>query len=148
MMKTREELEQARLLAKDYWLNSPYTQKEIAERVGVSEQTISAWRRDGNWDSLKEGLLKIADKRFTHYLKLLDLFSEKLKAEQVDIDELTKLNALMEKISFKGTEPKDVEKVGLAMIRYLDEVMPHKRDFYIAFYRSFAEWYSQNIKAV
>ncbi len=144
MARNREELEQAKLLAKDYWLYSPYTQKEIAERVGVAEQTILAWRKEYGWDSLKESLLKAQDKRFRHYLKLLDLFSTKLEAQEVDIDELTKLQSLIERNSVKNVEPSQVEKVGLAIIKYLDEVMPEKRDYFINFYRSFAEWFANN----
>ncbi|GAB4129561.1 MAG: hypothetical protein Fur0027_14480 [Raineya sp.] len=141
--KTKEELEQAKQIAKDYWLYTNYTQKDIAERLDVAEQTIMAWRKESQWDKLKEGLLKIADRRFDNYIKLLDLFSNELSNEKVDVDKLTKLQSLIERNSIKNTEPGDIEKVGLGIIRYLDEVMPEKRDFYLSFYRSFAEWYSQ-----
>lgn len=138
--RTSEESEQIRIVAKDYWLYSPYTQKEIAEKVGVAEHTILAWRKTHGWDEQKEALLKIADKRFRHYVKLLDIFSTKIEQEEIDVDELTKLQSLIEKNSIKGTELSDVEKVGLSIIKYLDEVMPDRRDFYLNFYRSFAEW--------
>lgn len=140
--KTKDEIEQAKTIAKDYWLYSPYNQKEIAEKVGVSVQTIIKWREKGGWDELKSDLLKIADKRFRHYTKLLDLLTTKLDAEKIDVDELTKLYSLIEKTQVKSTELSDIEKTGLALIKYLDEVMPEKRDFYISFFRSFAEWYS------
>ncbi len=32
------------------------TQQEIADKVGVSRQTISKWIKDGKWDDLKAGL--------------------------------------------------------------------------------------------
>lgn len=140
--KTKEELEQAKQIAKDYWLFTSYTQKEIAERLDVAEQTIMAWRKEHGWDKLKEGLLKIADRRFDNYIKLLDLFTQKLNAENPNIDELTKLQSLLERNSIKNTEPDAIEKVGLSLIQYLDEVMPEKRDLYLSFYKSFAEWYS------
>ena len=141
--KTKEELEQAKQIAKDYWLYTSYTQKDIAERLGVAEQTIMAWRKESDWDKLKESLLKIADKRFDNYIKLLDLFTTEMNKDNPDVDKLTKLQSLIERNSIKNTDPSDIEKVGLGIIRYLDEVLPERRDFYLSFYRSFAEWYAQ-----
>lgn len=141
--KTKDEVEHCKAIAKDLWLYSPYTQNEIAEKVGISAQVIIQWRRKYGWDELKDKLLQATDKRIANYMKLLDLFTDKLQADNVDVDELTKLNALVEKNSVKGTEPSHLEKVGLLIIKYLDEFMPEKRDHYINFYRAFAEWYTQ-----
>jgi len=33
------------------------TQKETADKVGVSQKTMSAWAKEGNWDSLKASLI-------------------------------------------------------------------------------------------
>lgn len=46
---------------KDYamtlFLYSNKTQQEIAQRVGVSENTLTAWKKDGNWEVLKGTLV-------------------------------------------------------------------------------------------
>lgn len=33
---------------------SGYTQRDIATRIGVTENTVSRWCRDGHWDELRE----------------------------------------------------------------------------------------------
>ena len=35
-------------------MHDDYTQKEIADKVGVSENTMSAWVNDGNWDDMRK----------------------------------------------------------------------------------------------
>jgi transposase-like protein len=40
-------------LALSLYLNTDKTQAEIAERVGVSENTLSAWAIAGNWKTMK-----------------------------------------------------------------------------------------------
>ena len=48
MPKARE-----KLLAKELYLYTSLNQKEIAERIGVREQTLSGWVRAGGWEDLK-----------------------------------------------------------------------------------------------
>lgn len=43
-------------IAKSLYLDGTYTQEEIAEKVGVSRQTVCRWLKDGHWDSLKASL--------------------------------------------------------------------------------------------
>lgn len=53
MAMTKKEANQKRELAKMLFLHEAVTQKEIAERIGVSEVTVSKWAKADNWDSLK-----------------------------------------------------------------------------------------------
>ena len=39
------------------FIHQKMTQKEIAEKVGVSEVTLSKWVNDGNWNKLKTSLV-------------------------------------------------------------------------------------------
>lgn len=41
------------LLARELFLNTTMTQKEIAEKLKVSEKTLSDWSRNGNWEALR-----------------------------------------------------------------------------------------------
>lgn len=43
-------------IAKSLYMDGTYTQEEIAEKVGVSRQTVCRWLKDGQWDSLKASL--------------------------------------------------------------------------------------------
>ena len=48
-------------MAQSLFLNTDKNQKEIAERVGVSANTLSTWATEGNWQTLKGA--KTATKR-------------------------------------------------------------------------------------
>lgn len=52
-MTNTEKKEWAQLL----FVHQKMTQKEIAEKVGASEVTISKWVNDGNWAKLKTSLV-------------------------------------------------------------------------------------------
>ena len=43
--------------AKSLFLNEKLTQKELAARVGVSENTISKWVNEGDWEKLRKNIL-------------------------------------------------------------------------------------------
>lgn len=51
----------SKLQEKDYakmlFVSENLSQKEIAERVKVSEKTIGKWIKDGDWEQLKKSLL-------------------------------------------------------------------------------------------
>lgn len=51
--KTKEQLEQLKGLAYELFMNTDKTQKEIADRVGVSEKTMCKWVEEGKWAELK-----------------------------------------------------------------------------------------------
>lgn len=140
-MPNVEELEFKKSQAKDYFLYTPYTLKAIAEKVKVSQPTIIAWRDKYDWQKLKDDLLRVADKRINSHIKLIDMFHLEVTKPEPDVDKLTKINALIEKTQVKGTTASDVERVGLAIVKFLDEKKPSKRDHYIEFYREFAQWY-------
>ena len=53
MAETKAIREQKKEMAKLLFLHENLTQKEIAERSGVSEVTISKWVRTENWESYK-----------------------------------------------------------------------------------------------
>ncbi len=139
----RESVEYKKKIAKDYYMFDAFSQKEIAGKVGVTEQTISKWKEEYKWEELRQETLKTADKAILNHAKLVDAFSKELEKDEPDIDKLTKLNALIEKTQAKNSIAGEIEKVGIAMIQFLEETMPEKRDFYLDFFRSFAEWYDK-----
>lgn len=52
-LKKEQEKEYAKML----FLSQNQTQKEIAERVGVTEKTLTKWIAEGGWEKLKKSLL-------------------------------------------------------------------------------------------
>ena len=46
--------QEKKTLAQSLFLGGQYTQKAIAEMVRVTEQTISRWAKEGDWDNLKQ----------------------------------------------------------------------------------------------
>lgn len=53
--------DQERELAKILYTQQRMSQKDIAQKVGVTEKTITKWKEAENWDKLKESLLITKD---------------------------------------------------------------------------------------
>ena len=53
--------DQERELAKILYTQQGMSQKDIAQKVGVTEKTITKWKEAENWDKLKESLLITKD---------------------------------------------------------------------------------------
>lgn len=81
--------------AQDLFINSDKSQKDISEIIGVSEKTISKWKKEGDWEQIKGAQLltptKILDEL---YRKTYDLS----KQDKISADELVKLASAIEKL--------------------------------------------------
>lgn len=88
------ENEQRRELARMYYLQG-ITQKEIADKVGVSRNTISAWIKEGGWDSFRAAKA-ITRKELVH--KMLEQINEKLESKDWTADEIVKAASAIEKL--------------------------------------------------
>lgn len=53
---TKEQAEAKKRLAFTLYTENGWTQKAISELTGISEVSISAWKKDGNWDEDREQL--------------------------------------------------------------------------------------------
>lgn len=71
------------------------TQKNIAEKVGVSRNTISAWIRDGKWDTLRAANTVSRKELVTKMLRQID---EKLQSGDWTADEICKAANAVEKL--------------------------------------------------
>jgi len=56
-------------------------QKEIALKLGVSEVSMSRWKKDGNWDSLKTNLLNSKTERLSELYDELAAFNMMIKSK-------------------------------------------------------------------
>lgn len=48
------------------------SQAELAQRIGVSEQTISKWKKQGDWDEFKKSLLVSRQEQLRHLYNQLE----------------------------------------------------------------------------
>lgn len=98
------------------------TQKEIAERVGISEVTMSRWAKAGNWESLKASITITKQEQIARVMNQIAAINRKISDEQkgipstADADTLTKLAAVIERME-KETSITDVVSVS---IKFLD----------------------------
>lgn len=54
-------------------------QKDIAAKLGVSEVSMSRWKKEGNWDSLKTNLLNSKTERLSELYDELAEFNKAIK---------------------------------------------------------------------
>ncbi len=67
-------IKQKKDYAKTLFLNLNITQKEISERSGVSQKTISKWVNEEKWEALRTSLLTTREKQLSNlYLQLRKL---------------------------------------------------------------------------
>jgi len=77
------------------FLETSLTQSEIAETVGVTENTIVNWKKKGEWESLR-GAKEVSNEKILHNLYG---HAHRLSAqEELDVDKLAKLTASIERL--------------------------------------------------
>jgi len=64
---------QKKELAQLLYTRNNLTQKEVAKKVGISENTMSRWVNDGNWDALKTSITATREEQLRRlYLQLAE----------------------------------------------------------------------------
>ncbi|MBP4140028.1 DDE transposase family protein [Flavobacterium geliluteum] len=61
--------------AKSLYIGGGLTQKEIAERVSVTEKTLTKWIKEGKWDNLKKSLLTTKQNQLSFLYDQLDFLN-------------------------------------------------------------------------
>jgi transcriptional regulator with XRE-family HTH domain len=118
--------DQKREWAKMLFTRERLTQKEIAERVGVSAVTISKWVQKHGWDSLKLNLLQSREERVVSTLQQLQKLDDAIAdgtgfpdSKQADIRR--KLTADLEALE-QEVSVRDKCNVGRSFINWLKEI--------------------------
>lgn len=104
---TKKELEQKKETARLYYMNGD-TQKSIAAKVGISEQTLSAWVEKEGWAARRAGVNvtrpELINKSLAALNKILDQVYESDDIELVSAlpDKLAKFASAIEKLDKKA----------------------------------------------
>jgi transcriptional regulator with XRE-family HTH domain len=94
-MTNDQKMEFAKLL----FVRERLTQKEVAERVGVSEQTMSKWVRTNGWERLRRSLLTTKQEQIAMLYDQLDAINQAISqrkervANNKEADVISKLTA-------------------------------------------------------
>lgn len=106
-MATKKELEQKKELARMYYMNGD-TQKVIAQKVEVSEQTMSVWVEKEGWAARRAGINvtrpELVNKSLAALNKILDQVYESDNIEMISTlpDKLAKFASAIEKLDKKA----------------------------------------------
>ena len=76
--------------AQQLYLQDQHTQKEIAQKVGVSQQTMVKWATDGKWDEKRKSLMVTTEEILRDLIDTLDHMRKEAKTAATDNDPSTK----------------------------------------------------------
>lgn len=122
-MATKKEREQQREHARLLYMQGE-PQKSIAEKVGVSAQTITKWVSEGNWEQSRAAVNITRQELVNKILKSIDVLLVDLadnpspEKTAASADKLVKFAATVEKLDKKASVV-DVIEVFLAFSRWL-----------------------------
>lgn len=105
---TRKEAEQKKELARLYYMQGEQMQS-IAEKVGVSANTIGKWAETGGWKEKRSGMNITRPEIVNKNLILISRLLDRLNNEDIDlkdvgkiVDQISKLAAAIERIDKKA----------------------------------------------
>lgn len=118
--------------ARHLYLSEPgILQKELAERVGVSKNTICRWIADGRWEEMRTGMVAgkatQLSRLYRHLAELNDAVEARPEGERYinsrDADTLTKLTAAIRNLETE-TNIADKLEVGKEFLAYARKTAP------------------------
>ncbi len=126
-----KEKTEARILARELYVHSQKTQKEIADIVGVSQKTVIEWIRSNDWDDLKASKSVTKGAIIRNYYKailaLQDQINNRNAPENVptskEADIMAKIQNNISRLE-NNQSLADMIDVGEKFIKYLQENSP------------------------
>jgi len=124
-------------IAEDLFIRAGLTAKDISEQLGVSEQTLTKWKKKGNWESRKQEIS-------TSPLKIKELLlSEAHKIaggeiSTIDSDKLSKIMAAIDRLD-KRISVRVVMDVFREFDNYMAEVEPKKALEFTKYHKLFLQ---------
>jgi DNA-binding XRE family transcriptional regulator len=85
--RTKEQTEKLKELAERIYLSDySLTQKDVSEKVGVTEKTISAWIEAGKWKDKRNSLLVTKKNQLVNLYQQLEQINEEIKTRKIVYD--------------------------------------------------------------
>ena len=120
--------QQKKEYAQMLYLKENLTQQEIAERVGVSRQTVARWMRDEKWEERKVGLTTTREAQIANLYRQIAEINRSISeredgkrfATPAEADTLGKLAAAVKKME-TDVGIADIISVGM---RFIDWIRP------------------------
>lgn len=123
--KTKEETERLKALAQQIYLtDARITQKQLAEKIGVTEKTISDWIKKGNWEDKRVSLLTTKSNQLSFLYTQLDNLNKAINEREnayADSKEANTIIQLTSAIKNLETETSigDIIQVAKDVIQYV-----------------------------
>ncbi|WP_086984829.1 hypothetical protein [Elizabethkingia miricola] len=102
-------------IAQDLFLETDKTQKEIAQIVHVTEKTLTKWKNEGDWETLKNASTVTARKIIDNLYKRAYALSEDPKSKP---DDIIKIANSIEKLSNRKVTVSQIINVFKDFISY------------------------------
>lgn len=133
--------------AKSLYITGQYTQKEIAALIGVTEKSITKWKEQEDWESLKESLLTTRENELRRLYKMLKVINDDIDTRAKDgipinskeADAVLKLTAAIRNLELE-TSIADKVDVGSAFINLV-----RKDDVELA--KTITNWFDVYLKS-
>lgn len=149
MAKSKDNIKE---IAQILFLQNKLSQKEIAEKLEVSQQTVTRWAKAGNWDSLRKNLLTSKSARLSELYDELEEFNRMIKekedykvASSKEADARRKLimdiKALEGRYSIAQTT-----SIGMEFCEFVKTAAPNVADKVLNLYNAFVNKTIENAK--
>jgi uncharacterized protein YjcR len=118
-------------------------QKIIAESLGLSENTVTAWRREGDWDKDRDKMFNTINLSMEIVANLALCAHKESQKEDCDIDKMNKYATAIDRFTPPRDEFELVNNIGKSITHFLVQTQKSKEEIndFIATYREFSKWY-------
>lgn len=101
------------------YLKDNLTQQEIAEKVGVSRQTIARWAKEDKWEELKVGITMSREQQIAEINKVVTSRPEGQRfTNAAEADTINKLTSAIKKLE-TDVGISDIISVGMKFVNWL-----------------------------
>lgn len=122
-------IKQKKEWAKQLFCEGTYTQKAIADKVDVSEKTMSKWVEQENWESLRKSLLVTKQEQLANLYEQLSEITAAIKnkpvgeryADSKQADIMVKITASIEQLE-EETNMADIFEVGKQYVSFIQTI--------------------------
>jgi transcriptional regulator with XRE-family HTH domain len=101
-------IQQKKEYAKLLFIKENLSQKEIAQKAGISEKTMCKWAKDDNWDRLRKSLLVTKEEQIRWLYIMLDNIKTQTELSNNVIDSKTADTLIKITAAIKNLETNDI----------------------------------------